>query len=62
MASSTSAALLMYPSYTENLEVFKNSDDWVKIQNVTSLEASILTWERSSLLNDQVMQWTRARV
>ena len=66
MASSMQAALHGDPSFTENLEVFKNPDfeniESSEILNVTSLETSSLSWERFTLLNDQAMKWAKARV
>ena len=69
MVSSMKAGLHMDPSYTENLEVFKNSEfeniesmfkntrkiigENSEIMNVSSLETVGSSLERITLLNDQ---------
>ena len=77
MVSSMKAALHMDPSYTENLEVVKNSEceniesmfnitrkmigENSDIMNVSSLETVGSSLERITLLNDQAMKWAKAR-
>ena len=70
MVSSMQAALHMDPSYTdsefENIESLFNITSKMigensEIMNVSSLEASSPTCERSTLLNDQAMKWAKAR-
>ena len=78
MASSMQAALHMDPSYAKYLEIFKNSElekiDSLfnitrmmiggnsKIKTVFSADAASPLWEKSTLLNDQALKWTKAIV
>ena len=77
-ASSMKAALHMDPSYATDLEVLTNSDlenieslfnitnmmigGNSEIKNVFSMGAASPLWENSTLLNDQTIKWTKARV
>ena len=76
--SSMQAAMHMYPSYENNLEIFKNSEfenikglfsitrmiieENSEIKNVFSADIASSLWEKSGLLHDQAMKWRKARV
>ena len=78
MVSSMKAALHMDPSDTENFEVFKNSEfeniesmfnitrkmigENSETMNVSSLEAASSSRERTTLLNEKAMKWSKSRV
>ena len=78
MSSSTKAGIHLDPIYTDNLEVHKNANfedfqslfDITKklilvnqeILNVNSIGSEVLSWTRSTLLDDQAIKWTKATV
>ena len=78
MDAISDSALHMDPSNENNLEVFKNSEfENIKglfsitrmmiegnseIKNVFSADVASSLWEKSVLLNDQAIKWTKARV
>ena len=78
VSSSTKAGIHLDPIYTDNLEVHKNANfedfqslfDITKklilvnqeILNVNSIGSEVLSWTRSTLLDDQAIKWTKATV
>ena len=71
MSTTMKAAMHLGPHYVENLEVYKNTnfeelqnlfDITPKLMNVTTIDWTSPSWTRSTLTQDQVITWTKAKV
>ena len=71
MSTTMTAAVHLGPTYTENLEVYKNThfeelpnlfDITHEIPNVTTIDWTTPSWAISALTHDQVITWTKAKV
>ena len=64
ITSSMTAAIHVGPNYTENLEVYKNTN-FEEIQNLFGITQKLILDHPEEILNvkhDQVIKWTKAKV
>ena len=52
------------PNYNEKLEVYKNTnfEELKNLFDITTIDWRVSSWTRSTVMHDQVIEWTKAKV